>query len=470
MQIGFFGAAHTVTGSQHLISVNGHKILLDCGLYQGKREESRSRNMKLPFDASKVDVMVLSHGHIDHSGNIPNLVKSGFTGKIVCTGATLDLCNAMLLDSGHIQEKDIEYANKKRAKHGEPLMRPIYTQEDAAKALEQFVGIEYNQPCPLFENITLTLYDAGHMLGSSIVALDIKESKFKPSTRLVFSGDLGRPDVPILRDPTFLDAADILLIESTYGGRTHPPIEDSADELKQTILRTYQRGGRVIIPAFAVERTQMLVYMLNKLYHNGDLPDEPIYVDSPLAVNVTNTFRKHPQYFDDETRHYLKSEDPDGDIFGFQRLRYIKDVEQSKELNTLAGPCVIISASGMAEAGRIQHHLKNNIENPRNTVLIVGWQAPDTLGRRLVDRVPVVRIFGEEFKLKAEVVTLNGFSGHADHPGLLTWAQAFRKKPKQVFVVHGEPEASQALADGLRENLGFKNVRIPGLLQTITVS
>lgn len=470
MQIGFFGAAHTVTGSQHLITINGHRILLDCGLYQGKREESRSRNVKLPFDASKVDVVVLSHGHIDHSGNIPNLVKSGFTGKIICTSATLDLCRAMLPDSGHIQEKDIEYANKKRAKRGEPLMKPIYTQEDAALALEHFEGIEYGQPYPLFENITLTLYDAGHMLGSAIVALDMKESKFKPSTRLVFSGDLGRPNVPILRDPTFLDAADVLLIESTYGGRTHPPIEDSAEKLKQTLISTYQRGGRVIIPAFAVERTQMLVYMLNQLYHNGDLPNEPFYVDSPLAVNVTNIFRKHPQYFDDETTQYLKRKDPDGDIFGFQRLRYIKDVEQSKELNTLDGPCVIISASGMAEAGRIQHHLKNNMENPRNTILIVGWQAPNTLGRRLVERVPKVRIFGEEFKLKAEVVTLNGFSGHADHPGLLTWAQAFRKKPKQVFVVHGEPEASQALADGLRKDLGFKNVQVPGLHQTITVS
>jgi metallo-beta-lactamase family protein len=469
MQISFHGAAQTVTGSQHLISVNGHKVLLDCGLYQGKREEARQRNIKLPFNAAEVDAMVLSHAHIDHSGNIPNLVKSGFKGRIVTTSATMDLCNAMLLDSGHIQEKDAEYVNKKHAKHGEPLVQPIYTQEDAASALERFEGIEYGQPYPLFENVTVTLYDAGHMLGSSIVALDIKESKVGPITRLVFSGDLGRPDVPILCDPTTLDEADILLIESTYGGRIHPPIEDSASALKEVILRTFKRGGRVIIPAFAVERTQLLVYMLNKLYHNGELPNEPIYVDSPLAVNVTKVFRNHPQYFDDETRHYLKREDPDGDIFGFQRLQYIRDVEQSKELNTLSGPCVIISASGMAEAGRIQHHLKNNIENPNNTVLIVGWQAPDTLGHRLVEKMPKVRIFGEEYALRAEVVTLNGFSGHADHPGLMSWARAFKKCPKRVFVVHGDLEAARALADDLRGTLGCKQVQIPALNQTIKI-
>ncbi|MBN1427548.1 MAG: MBL fold metallo-hydrolase [Anaerolineae bacterium] len=470
MQVSFHGAAHTVTGSQHLITVNGYKVLLDCGLYQGKREESRRRNQTLPFNASEVDAMVLSHAHIDHSGNIPNLVKSGFSGRIICTNATGALCNTMLLDSGYIQEKDAEYANKKRAKRGEPPIEPIYTQEDAAESLSHFEGVEYSQPYHLNDFITVTLYDAGHMLGSSIVVLDIKESKTGPTTRLVFSGDLGRPNIPILCDPAIIDTADILLVESTYGGRTHPPIEDSAQALKEIITRTYRRGGRVIIPAFAVERTQLLVYMLNKLYHNGELPGQPIYVDSPLAVNVTEVFRKHPQYFDDETMRYLKREDPDGDIFGFDRLQYIRDVEQSKELNTLQGPCVIISASGMAEAGRIQHHLKNNMENPNNTILIVGWQAPDTLGRRLVEKVPKVKIFGEEHFLKAEVVTLNGFSGHADHQGLVSWVQAFKKCPKHVFVVHGDPEASQALAVDLRNVVKCKHVQVPGLGQTIKIS
>lgn len=465
MQISFHGAAQTVTGSQHLITVDGHKILLDCGLYQGKREESRQRNQNLPFDAAEVDVMVLSHAHIDHSGNIPNLVKSGFRGKVVCTTATLDLCSAMLLDSGHIQEKDVEYVNKKRRKRGERPVEPIYTQEDAAEALTYFEGIKYEQSYSLLPGVKLTMYDAGHMLGSAIVALDFQDGR---NTRLVFSGDLGRPNVPILRDPTFLDKADVLIMESTYGGKTHPPIEESADELKQIITRTFQRGGRVIIPAFAVERTQLLVYMLNKLYHHGDLPDMPIYVDSPLAVDVTSVFRKHADYFDDETRDYLR-QDPDKDIFGFKRLRYIRDVEQSKELNTLEGPCVIISASGMAEAGRIQHHLKNNIENPRNTVLIVGWQAPDTLGKRLVDHVPVVKIFGEEYHLRAEVFALNGFSGHADHPGLMGWVRAFKQRPQQVFLVHGEMESAQALAAGLRDDLGYKQVRIPAPHQSVEI-
>ena len=469
MQISFHGAAQTVTGSQHLITINGQSILLDCGLYQGKREEARRRNREFPFDAAAIDVVVLSHAHIDHSGNIPNLVKQGFRGKIVCTTATADLCRAMLLDSGHIQEEDVEYVNRQRRKYGEPPVEPIYTREDAAEALQYFEGIGYARPCRLGAGITLTLYDAGHLLGSAIVALDFQLRKGGPHRRLVFTGDLGRSNMPILRDPTYLTTADLLLIESTYGNRTHPPLEESADALKETIRRTSKRGGKVIIPAFAAERTQLLVYLLNKLYHQGDLPDIPVYVDSPLAVDVTDIFRRHSECFDDETRDYLRHQDPDGDIFDFGRLRYIRDVEQSKQLHALKGPCVIISASGMAEAGRIQHHLKNNIGDPRNTVLIVGWQAPNTLGRRLVEQAPVVRIFGMEYHLEAEVVTLNGFSAHADQPGLLGWAQAFKKPPEQTFVVHGEPEAAQVLATRLRDDLGYKGVMIPSLHQTIEI-
>ena len=469
MQISFHGAAQTVTGSQHLITVNGEKILLDCGLYQGKREEARRRNREFPFDASAVDAVVLSHAHIDHSGNIPNLVKQGFRGRILCTTATVDLCGAMLLDSGHIQEEDVAYVNRQRKKYGEPPVEPIYTQEDAFEALKYLEGIEYEKPYQLRPGITVTLYDAGHMLGSAIVALDCQPKEGGPNQRLVFTGDLGRPHVPILRDPTLLETADILLIESTYGSRTHPPMEESAEALKTIIKRTSQRGGKVIIPAFAVERTQLLVYLLNKLYHQGDLPDIPIYVDSPLAVNVTDVFRRHPECFDDETRGYLLHEDPEGDVFGFRQLRYIRDVEQSKKLHTLRGPCVIISASGMAEAGRIQHHLKNNIEDPRNTVLIVGWQAPNTLGRRLVEHASVVRIFGMEYHLEAEVVTLNGFSSHADQPGLLSWVQAFKKPPEQTFVVHGDLEAAQVLATRLRNDLGYKGVMIPSLHQNVEI-
>jgi metallo-beta-lactamase family protein len=469
MRISFHGAAQTITGSQHLITVNGQNILLDCGLYQGKREEARRRNRDFPYEAAGIDAVVLSHAHIDHSGNIPNLVKQGFRGKIVCTTATADLCDAMLLDSGHIQEEDVEYVNRKRQKWGEPPVEPIYTQKDAAEALKYFEGIGYERSYNLRPGITLTLYDAGHMLGSAIVVLEFEVGKGGLTQRLVFTGDLGRPNLPILRDPTYLADADILLIESTYGNRTHPPLEESTAALQEIIRRTSKRGGKVIIPAFAVERTQLLVYLLNKLYHRGDLPDIPVYVDSPLAVNVTDVFRQHTEYFDDETRDYLRQADPEGDIFSFKRLRYIREVEQSKQLHTLKGPCVIISASGMAEAGRIQHHLKNNIEDPRNTVLIVGWQAPNTLGRRLVEKAPAVRIFGMEYKLKAEVVTLNGFSGHADQPGLLRWAKAFKKPPMQTFVVHGEPESAQVLATRLRNDLGFQGVVVPALHQVIEI-
>jgi metallo-beta-lactamase family protein len=447
--------------------VNGRKILLDCGLYQGKRDESRERNQNLPFTASEIDVMVLSHGHIDHSGNIPNLVKRGYAGRIVCTPATVDLCKSMLADSGHIQEKDVEYVNRKRQKQGQPPVKPIYTQQDALDALKNFQPLDYEKPTELLPGVTLTLFDAGHMLGSEIVVLDFADDGGR-RRRLVFSGDLGRPNVPILRDPTFIDRADILIMESTYGGKTHPPITESATEMMQVIKRTADRGGKVIVPAFAVERTQMLAYLFNNLYNQGTLPDIPIYIDSPLAVDVTSVFRNHSEDFDAETLAALRK-DPDGDVFGFKRLTYIRDVEESKKLNDLHEPCVIISASGMAEAGRIQHHLKNNVENPKNTVLIVGFQAPNTLGRRLVEHAPVVHIFGEEFHPKAEVVELPGFSGHADQPGLLKWVDAYKQRPEQIFLVHGEVASSETLAEALRKELGFKQTTIPTLHQSVQV-
>ena len=465
MEIAFFGAAETVTGSQHLITVNEQRILLDCGLYEGKRDEARRRNQDLPFAARLVDTMVLSHAHIDHSGNIPNLVRHGFRGKVVCTEATADLCRYMLPDSGHIQEEDVEYVNRHRARNGEPPVDPIYTREDAVRSLRNFEGIGYDEPYQLVPGVSLTLYDAGHVLGSAIVALDFEAEK----RRLVYTGDLGRPQVPLLRDPTVLPAADILIIESTYGGRTHPPQEDSETRLKETIVRTAKRGGKVIIPSFAVERTQFLVFLLHKLYEKGLLPDIPIYVDSPLAVDVTEVFRRHTDYFDDATQKYLAKLGPEGDIFGFRRLQYIRDVEESKKLHTRRGPCVIISASGMAEAGRIQHHLKNNIEDPNNTIIIVGWMAPNTLGHRLVERLPMVKIFGREYRRRAEVVTLNGFSGHADQPDLLDWVRGFRERPEKIFVVHGEPEGSEALAARLRNDLGYKNVIIPALGRTVEI-
>lgn len=456
MQIEFLGGAQSVTGTCHLITVNGRKILLDCGLYQGKRSESFSRNRDLPFDAGAVDAMVLSHAHIDHSGNIPNLVKSGFRGSIYCTHATRDLASIMLQDAGHIQEKDAEYVNKKQEKKGLPPIEPIYTVKDALLALEQFVSLNYRRPIKLFEDITVTFYDAGHILGSAVSLLEIRENG--RDLRLVFSGDLGRPNMPILRDPDVLLDADVLLTESTYGGRYHDDYDTVHDKLARIVNETHRRRGKMIVPAFSVGRTQDLVYALNRLTMENKIPSQPIFVDSPLSVNATEIFREHPECYDEETREMVNN---NRDPFGFSRLQYIKDVEESKKLNTMSEPCIIISASGMCEAGRILHHLANNIENERNTILIVGFMAENTLGRRLVEKNPIVKIFGESLQLRAQVSKLNAFSAHADHDELLAYISRFdRERMKNIFVLHGEPLQSQALAEGIG-SIGFSNIRIP---------
>ncbi|KAA3665201.1 MAG: MBL fold metallo-hydrolase [Chloroflexi bacterium] len=469
MELTFHGAVRTVTGSQHLISVNGYKILLDCGLFQGSRKNSYERNQNLPFDASEIDALVLSHAHIDHSGNIPNLVKSGFRGDIVCTYATRDLCAIMLRDSAKIQSYDIEYVNKKRAKKKLPPLEPIYKLEDAIESLKYFIGIGYERPYRLLPNITLTFYDAGHILGSAMVVLEIEDEETKKPVKLVFSGDLGRPDRPILRDPTFLDEADILIVESTYGNREHAAIDEASEKLERIVNETCKRGGKLIVPAFAVGRSQELVYRLHQLVESRDIsPHLPVYVDSPLAIDATGVYRLHPEAYDDEMAEFLL-EDRHQDPFGFDMMHYTRSTAQSKELNFLREPAVIISASGMAEAGRILHHLKNNIEDPRNTILIVGWQAPHTLGRRIVEKQPRVKIFGEEYELKASVEKINGFSAHADKNELLEWAGHFKKKPTHTFIVHGEEEVSIAFADSLQKQLGFKNVQVPELGQTFTI-
>ncbi|MAT98102.1 MAG: MBL fold metallo-hydrolase [Anaerolineaceae bacterium] len=469
MEITFHGAVRTVTGSQHLVEVNGLKILLDCGLYQGSRKESYSRNQNLPYNAAEVDILVLSHAHIDHSGNIPNLVKSGFTGDIVCTYATRDLCAIMLRDSAKIQQYDIEYVNKKRERQNLPLLEPIYTMEDAVESLKNFIGIGYERPYKLTPNITLTFYDAGHILGSAIVVLDIADQAAGRDVRLVFSGDIGRPNRPILRDPAFLDRADVLLIESTYGNRYHEHIEEATDKLEKIVNETFQRGGKLIVPAFAVGRTQELVYRLHHLVESRDIPPKlPVYVDSPLAIDATGIYRLHPEAYDEETHEFLSS-DRNNDPFGFDMMRYTRATSESKELNFLREPAIIISASGMAEAGRILHHLKNNVEDPRNTVLIVGWQAPHTLGRRIVEKQPKIRIFGEEYSLNAQVATINGLSAHADRAELLDWTGHLQPRPSHTFIVHGEEDASLAFADALRQEQGFANVAVPQLGQKFTI-
>ncbi|MCA9919587.1 MAG: MBL fold metallo-hydrolase [Anaerolineales bacterium] len=463
MEITFHGAVRTVTGSQHLVEVNGLKILLDCGMYQGSRKESYSRNQHLPFDAAQIDVLVLSHAHIDHSGNIPNLVKSGFTGDIICTYATRDLCAVMLRDSAKIQQYDIEYVNKKRERQKLPPLEPIYTTEDAVESLKNFIGIGYERPYRITPNITLTFYDAGHILGSAIVALDIVDQEDKQDVRLVFSGDLGRPNRPILRDPTYLAEADVLLIESTYGNRYHEQVEEATDKLERIVNETFNRGGKLIVPAFAVGRTQELVYRLHQLVESRDIPPNlPVFVDSPMAIDATGIYRLHPEAYDEELHQFL-AEGRHNDPFGFEMMRYTRSTKESKELNFLREPAIIISASGMAEAGRILHHLKNNVEDPRNTVLIVGWQAPHTLGRRIVEKQSKIRIFGEEYALNAQVATINGLSAHADRGELLDWTGHFEKRPSHTFIVHGEEEASLALADGLSSEQQFAHVVVPQL-------
>lgn len=469
MKITFHGAVRTVTGSQHLVEVNGLKILLDCGLYQGSRKETYERNQHLPFNAAKIDMLVLSHAHIDHCGNIPNLVKSGFRGNIFCTYATRDLASVMLNDSARIQEYDIAYLNKKRGKQNQPPLEPIYTVADAIESLNHFVGIGYERPFLIAPGITLTFYDAGHILGSAIVALDIEEAESKRDIRLVFSGDLGRPDRPILHDPTFISEADVLLVESTYGNRKHEEQDDASKKLERIINETYRRGGKVIVPSFAVGRTQELVYRLHQLVEQGAIPPNlPVYVDSPMAIDATGIYRLHPEAYDDEMSRFL-NENGRKDPFGFEMVRYTRSASESKELNSRSEPAVIISASGMAEAGRILHHLKNNIEDPRNTVLIVGWQAPDTLGRRLVERQPRVRVFGEEYELKAQVEKINGFSAHADRDELLAWTGHFRERPSHTYIVHGEEEASLAFANSLRQQQHFPDVQVPELGQSFVV-
>lgn len=469
MRLTFYGAARTVTGSQHMVEVNGKRILLDCGSYQGRRAEAFERNRVLPFDPRSLDAVILSHAHIDHSGNLPNLVKSGYSGEIIATHATRDLCASMLLDSGNIQERDAEYTNKKRLKRGEAPIEPIYTQADANKSVRSFSTINYDRPHQVVPGVTLTFKDAGHMLGSAFVILDIEDQAAHRDVRLVFSGDLGRAGIPIIRDPEPLDTADFLIMESTYGDRLHPPFEDDAVRMAQIINDTHQRGGSIIIPAFAVGRTQQVVFALHQLTAAGKIPHMPVFVDSPLATDVTAAYRTHPECFDSETMAFLEANSLTGrDPFGFSDLHYTRTTDESKQLNTMQQPIIIVAPSGMAEHGRVLHHLKNRIEDPKHTVLIVGWQAENTLGRRLVEHAPEVRIFGETYQNRAQCEVLNGFSGHAGQDELIAWVGGVSQKPKQTFLVHGELPAQTTLAGMLKEQYGLR-VEIPEWKQSFEV-
>lgn len=442
----------------HLLGIDGKRILLDCGLFQGRREETWRRNKDFPYPPADFDSVVLSHAHIDHSGNLPNLAKQGFRGKIFATSATADLCRIMLRDSAHVQERDIEYVNKKHAQRGQRPFKVLYTMDDADHVITQFEGEDYGRPFNVSPQVRCIYLDAGHILGSAIVVLDVAENGTQ--RRIVFSGDLGRRGLPILRDPQAPDWADVLILESTYGNRRHEDIATAAEKVRQVIERVAVRRGKIIVPAFSVGRSQEFVYCLHRLFDEGKLPRIPIYVDSPLAVEATEVFRRHPECYDAEITQMLQSSD---DAFGFSGLRYIRDVEESKALNSQPGPYIIISASGMCEAGRILHHLKNNIEDPANCVLVIGYMAENTLGRKIVERQSEVRIFGETYRLRAEVAILNAFSAHADSEDLMGFARriAAGSRLRKVFVVHGEPDRSTPLVERLQSELKGLEIHYP---------
>jgi metallo-beta-lactamase family protein len=456
MRINFHGAAQTVTGSQHLIEINGSRLLLECGLYQGKRAEAYARNRSFSFDPRKIDAMILSHSHIDHSGNIPNLVKQGYDGSIYLTPAAADLTEVMLRDSGHIQEADAEYVNKKRLARGEEPIEPLYTQQDAEHVAEHFRPMAYGQAFEPAPGVTARFVEAGHILGSAAISLELTEKGRK--VRLWFSGDIGRRDLPLLRDPVLPEETDYLLMESTYGDKPHRGPQLAFEEFREVVKRTAGRGGKIIIPAFAVGRTQELVYWLNEMMSDGSVPMIPVYVDSPLAVNASDVFKRHPETFDEETNTFVRENRHPA--LDFKMLTYIRSVEESKALNNRKDPMVIISASGMAETGRILHHLKNNIENPKTTVCIVSWQAPDTLGRLLADKQKQVRIYGEAYDVKAEVVTIGGLSGHAGQDLLMEYALSANGKSRKVFLVHGEEKPALILQNKLND-VGVRQVMYP---------
>ena len=461
MKVTFYGGARTVTGSKHLLEVNGTKILLECGLFQGRREEARRRNREFPFTTLAVDAVILSHAHIDHSGALPALVRAGYEGPIYCTRATADLLSVLLRDSAEIHERDIYLVNKHRPA-GTPEIEPLYTLKDVARTLPLLAGMEYGEQFKIANDVNVIFREAGHILGSAQVQLNINDGS-GPGTvfRLGFTGDLGRDHLPILRDPYQMDGLDALIMESTYGDRLHERGEDLKSRLAAVVERTVERGGRIIIPAFAVGRTQRVVYLLHQLFNEGRLPTVPIYVDSPMASEATEVYRRHPDCFDAEA-YRLQEE---GDILGFRRLRYVGSVEESKRLNEMRVPCIIISASGMAEAGRILHHLIHGVEDARNTILIVGYCAPYTLGRRLMERQPVIRIFGREYRLRAEVEHIGGLSTHADRDDLLGYMRGMSSPPRTVYIVHGDEPQSLAFAGHLRGQ-GFNGVQVPREGQT----
>ena len=455
INLSFHGAVRNVTGSRHLLEINGFRLLLDCGFFQGRRAETYEKNLHFDFDPRSIDAVIISHAHLDHLGNLPNLVNQGFNGDVYCTSATLDLANIMLTDSANIQENDVEFVNKIRRKQNLPPTGPLYSVADIPPTLQLLRGSSYNRPFKICDNIQVTFLDAGHILGSAISVININDNG--RSVSVCFTGDLGRYHMPIIRDPVSVTNSDILIIESTYGNRFHIDIDHVEDKLAMVINATVSRGGKLLVPCFALGRTQELIYCLHQLKLAHKIPDIPIFIDSPLAIDATDIFRVHPECYDQEIAVLLRSA---SDPFGFRGLHYVQSVDESRSLNRLKTPAMIIAGSGMAEAGRILHHLRNNISDPRNTVLIVGWQAENTLGRKIAEKWPEVLIFGEKFKLRANVEIFNEFSAHADRNDLIRWAGEGKARWQKVFVVHGEESASLSLAEAFTA-AGIKGVAVP---------
>ena len=455
MRIKFLGGAKTTTGSMHMLELNGSRLLLECGLYQGKRKEAFERNRNIPADIASADACILSHAHIDHSGNLPSLVKSGYKGKIIATPPTRDLCRIMLADSAYLQVQDVKYVNKTRARQGKNPFEPLYTPEDVGPTIQAFQTLPYGQPAEVVPGAVLTFYDAGHLLGSAFVQLDITENG--ATRRLFFTGDMGRRDMPILKDPVVLSDVRILITESTYGNRDHPAHGDVKNKLAELCTHIVDNNSRLLIPAFSVGRTQQIVYFLGELFREERICDMPVFVDSPLSTKATAVHRKHTECYDEEALALLRNGDQP---FSFPRLRYVTEPRESMKLNDMPGPVIIISASGMCEGGRILHHLKHSVRDPRNVILIVGYQAQNTLGRRLVEKETRVRIFGDEFEVRARVETINALSAHADRNEMRAYYQQMGADVDEAFVVHGEAEACTEMA-AMLDGLGARNVHIP---------
>jgi len=444
----------------HLVEADGHRLLLDCGMAQGRREEAKKLNSEFPFQPEKIDAVVLSHAHLDHSGKLPMLVKMGFSGSIFSTSATRDLCSAMLADSASLQEMDARYVNRQNEKQGLPFIKPLYTLHDVARTMRLFQTVEFERPLQILPGIKMTFKNAGHILGSASVTLEIAEGRDKKKvTALAFTGDLGRKGAAVVQDPDIIDRADVLITESTYGGRDHGPMDEARKNLARVVKETANNRGLLIIPAFAVGRTQDVVYHLHELMQSKEIPQMPVYVDSPLATNITEIFRAHPECYDEETEQLLMQDGGD-DPFGFNMLRYTRSTEESKKLNNIRRPAIIISASGMCEGGRVLHHLRRNIGDPNTTVLFVGFQAENTLGRKLLRGDKTARIYGEEHEVRARMEKIDGYSAHADEGEMLDFINAIPNRPKRVFVVHGEPDATAAMAAGLAR-LGIEDIAIP---------